>query len=200
MSLFIVLMCSCGCKGFCPADSLQQHNPSLVCLWLFAIFIPCHLKGWHTHYSWSGWCRYSSWIFSCAFRLLAQRWDLVEENIAFSPHLLSQTHRFCLSWTSQKENAKPWLHCEESHARWKLTWEGGKEVTSWEGNTRFASSWGVIAPSLHCFFAKRKEGLELMWFQPIWSPKRLELEQQQHLVSFAKGSSSWAISSPPPNI
>lgn len=41
-SLFVVLMCSCGCKGFCPADSLQRHNPSWVCLWLFAIFIPCH--------------------------------------------------------------------------------------------------------------------------------------------------------------
>lgn len=54
-------------------------------------------------------------------------------------------------------------------------------MTSWEGNTRFASSGGVIALSPCCFFAKRKERLELMWFQPIWSPQRLELERR-HVI------------------
>lgn len=76
----------------------------------------------------------------------------------------------------------------------------GQEVTSWESNTGFASSGGVIAPSLHCFSPKRKEGLKLMCFQLIWSPKRLESEQWYHLIfSFTKGSTSWAVSSLPLN-
>lgn len=40
----------------------------------------------------------------------------------------------------------------------------GQEMTSWESNTGFASSGSVIAPSLHCFSPRRKEGSKLMWF------------------------------------
>lgn len=58
MSLFTVLMCSCVLKGVCPADSLQWHSPSLVCLWLF---YPLSLRGWHPHCSWLGRCHYSRW-------------------------------------------------------------------------------------------------------------------------------------------
>lgn len=47
----------------------------------------------------------------------------------------------------------------------------GQEVTSWESNTGFATSGGVVAPSLHCFSPKRKEGLKLMWFNLYGVPK-----------------------------
>lgn len=128
---------------------------------MFVAVLSLVIKGMTLSLQLTGWCHYSWRISSWASWLFVQREELVEGNSTF-PHLLF-TNTLLLPELHQSERK-----CQTLASLWRKPFQmeahlgTGQEVTSWESNTGFASSGGVIAPSLHCCSPKRKEGLKLM--------------------------------------